>query len=358
MLAMCSKRTFSSAVLLLALANSCNARGGPFIEPSATKSALENFLARGGGSPTPLVTKDDEIDITFESILKGKTDVKSAPQRFLKKVTSPERLPYTISFLLSAVYGYFFVTRDAAEVQKCKFYTDGFCVTNLVDTGEVSKDKVPIRVCPSPNNSHQWAWYEDVIFTLLSIAIPFTKFKGEGLTFDIKASVPLIIFGHGYLHKWISSQKCSILDQGLVEMGIQFYKIFVNVLTGIMFFIFSDLPSRRPIVLILAEVLFISKLIVNASLDKVASGNAISTLFLVSQLLIGYLGAVAPGTRATKLVGQTFIFPCLVSLLEFLNCDFLNKIGGHALYDFALHISVLASLLPSTFEKLKEKLSE
>lgn len=233
---------------------------------------------------------------------------------------------------------------------KCEFYTDGFCVTNLEEIDG-------IRKCPGANNSHEWAWYEDVIFTILYIAIPFTKFKGDGLTFDIKVAVPLIIFGHGFLHFWISDNECSIPPK-LIPKAIEFYKIFVNVLTGIMFFIFSDLPSRRSITLILVEVLIISQLIVKVSLDKVKDGNPIGTLFLVSQLLIGYLGAVAPSPKATRLVGQTFIFPCIVSLIEFLNCDFLHLIGGHAVYDFALHISVTASLLPPTFEQLKEKFAE
>lgn len=348
---MYSKRFFLSTALLLTLANTSCAR--PFSKPPALKKLPDIKKA----AATAALLVEDDVDITLESLLKGKTDVKSAPKRLLTKLTSPDRLPYTISFILSAVYGYFFVTRDPQEVQKCKFYTDGFCVTNLVVTEELHNGN-PIRKCPGSNNSHKWAWYEDVIFTVLSLVIPFTKFKGEGLTFDIKAAVPLIIFGHGFLHKWISGEKCSILDADLIAKATEFYKVFVNVLTGIMFFIFSDLPSRRPMTLILAEVLIISKLIVQVSLDKVESGNAISTLFLVSQLLIGYLGAVAPSPKSTRLVGQTFIFPCLVSLLEFLNCDFLHKIGGHAVYDFALHISVIASLLPPTFEELKEKFVE
>ncbi|GFH57742.1 predicted protein [Chaetoceros tenuissimus] len=200
---MYSKRFFLSTALLLTLANTSWSR--PFSpKPTALKKLPDTKKA---GASTALLD-EDEVDITLESLLKGKTDVKSTPKRLLTKLTSPDRLPYTISFILSAVYGYFFVTRDPSEVQKCKFYTDGFCVTNLEEIDG-------IRKCPGPNNSHKWAWYEDVIFTILSLAIPFTKFKGEGLTFDIKAAVPLIIFGHGFLHKWISGQKCSILDEEL-----------------------------------------------------------------------------------------------------------------------------------------------
>lgn len=90
----------------------------------------------------------------------------------------------------------------------------------------------------------------------------------------------------------------------------------------------------------------ISFAIIKLTLSSVDSGKAIAALFMATQVLVSYVGAFHPGRTASKLVGQTFIAPIIVSLIEYLNCDFLASVGGHFWYDFFLHISVLCSLLP------------
>lgn len=108
---MYSKRFFLSTALLLTLANTSWSR--PFSpKPTALKKLPD---IKKAGASTALLDEDD-VDITLESLLKGKTDVKSAPKRLLTKLTSPDRLPYTISFILSVVYGYFFVPETQVKL--------------------------------------------------------------------------------------------------------------------------------------------------------------------------------------------------------------------------------------------------
>jgi hypothetical protein len=101
----------------------------------------------------------------------------------------------------------------------------------------------------------------------------------------------------------------------------------------------------------LGTIAVVSFFIVQQTL-KIANGdgnNSIAFLFGSTQLLVTAAGAFFPDPKyTTKLVGQTFIFPIIVSLLEYSECaPFLSKVGGHAWYDITLHISVLCSLLDS-----------
>jgi hypothetical protein len=275
----------------------------------------------------------DDKDFSIAALLAGRMKTSTAFKGLFYRLKTSDRFPYLISLALSAVYFYYF---NFTPAPTCKNYLDGFCVTGI--TG-VKKQ----RKCPE-GNSHLWSWYEDIVFTIISIILPFAS-KTE-FPLGTRISTPAIIFGHGFLHKWISSQGCSIVNPALVEMGEKFYSAFVVALTSIMFFGFSNLPGKRPALFILLEVLGISYGIISQSLAKVADGNAIAMLFLSTQLIVSYLGAFHPGAQSTKIVGQTFIFPCIVSLLECLKCDWFNTIGGHFWYDFFLHISVVSTFLP------------
>ena len=256
----------------------------------------------------------DDEDFSIAAFLAGRMKTSTAFKGLVDRLKTSDRFPYLISLALSAVYFYYF---NFTPPPTCKNYVDGFCVTGI--TG-VEKQ----RRCPE-GNSHIWSWYEDIVFTIISIILPFAS-KTE-FPLGSRISTPAIIFGHGFLHKWISSKGCSIVDPALVEMGEKFYSAFVVALTSIMFFGFSNLPGKRPALFILLEVLGISYGIISQSLAKVADGNAIAMLFLSTQLIVSYLGAFHPGAQSTKIVGQTFIFPCIVSLLECLKCDWFNTIG-------------------------------
>jgi len=367
------------ATILLLLVDGCDARKSTFLTTPHARQVLN--VPHGGGQKIPLeqvkgrapvkveklskaqteaktnvalAATGGEIelgeifeigDFCIASILKGRLSASSVAKGFSERLLSARRFYYLISFVLSAFYGYKFLQPESESVP-CDFYKDGFCVTGL-------ENKVK---CPGPN-SHRWAWHEDIIFTILSIVIPYTKFADDNLSTATKIAIPAIIFGHGVLHGWIDSKDCNI-PTDLEKIGTVFYATFVGVLTTIMFFLFSDLPEKRPTGAILLEVAGITALIVLTSLDKIKDGDAIAVFFLVSQLLIGYLGAFHPGDLATKIVGQTFIAPCIVSLLEFLKCDWLHKVGGHAWYDFFLHISIISSFLPADVEELKSKVAD
>lgn len=356
----------TSTALFLLLASTCEAR----YESSASKNAVfkkknSTFLSarpsslealnkpRGGAKLNPqaqavlnAVASDRlgfEIqDFSIGSIIKGRLSSSEVVMGFMERLKNSTTIYYLISLALSAFYFYKFIKTDTVE---CAFYTDGFCVTNLeVENG--------LKKCVNPQNSHTWSFFEDVLFTIIAIVLPFTKFAGSDIDIPTKIAIPGIIASHGILHGWISSQLCSVTDKNLIAKATKLYEGFVYVLTGIMFFLFSDVPEKRGILMTIAEIVLISFGIVKLTLSKVQEGNAIAPLFMCSQLLIGYLGAFHPGELATKVVGQTFIFPCAVSLLEFLDCGWLNKYGGHAWYDFFLHISVVASLLPKDTDLL------
>uniref|UniRef100_A0A6U0FY02 Sugar phosphate transporter domain-containing protein n=1 Tax=Helicotheca tamesis TaxID=374047 RepID=A0A6U0FY02_9STRA len=367
--------TFAAIIcsLLLFLAKGCTGSSHSNTKNTFLTSSHSHhralFLPRGGdrGSSTPPVIKPkartNEIrggapsnsnrvsedagetlkitDCTIGDILKGRINISTASKAVIQNLRSSERLPYLISFGLSMVYLYYFSTTTPP---KCNDYSNGFCVTNLKD-----------GKCVNQNNSHLWAWHEDIIFTIVAIILPYTNFCDDNLGVATKIAIPAIIFGHGFLHWWISSQDCVLGD---LKLATSFYKIFVGALTAIIFFLFSDLPSKRPLLFILAEVAAITFGIVQMTLDKAKDGDAVAALFLASQLMIGYLGAFHPGKLATKLVGQTFVFPCVVSLIEYLKCDWLSKVGGHFWYDFFLHISIISALLPADIVELKAKLTK
>jgi hypothetical protein len=254
----------------------------------------------------------DDEDFSIAAFFAGRMKASTAFKGLVDRLKTSKRFPYLISLALSAVYFYYFTLPDSCPT--CNNYVDGFCVTGITGVGDE-------RRCPE-GNSHIWAWYEDIVFTIISIILPFAS-KTE-FSLISRISIPAIIFGHGFLHKWISLNSCFIAD---AATGVKFYSVFVVALTSIMFFGYSDLPGNRPALFILLEVLGISYGIIKKSLANVLEGDAVAMLFLSTQLIVSYLGAFHPGDQSTRIVGQTFIFPCIVSLLEFLKCDWFNTIG-------------------------------
>lgn len=291
-------------------------------------------IPRGGALPAKeanlIAPSPKKVLGSGEGVLKSITRGGGPLGDLLALFKDDQRQPYLISLILSLVYLYFFVT---IEEVNCPSYSDGFCVTNIVD-----------GKCPQSGNSHLWSFYEDVIFTIIGIALPFTKYGAKDVDTANKIAIPGIIIGHGVLHWWISSQNCAPANTG---SATTLYSIFVVALTGIIFLAFSNLiENGTKIPMIIAEIAAISFAIIKLTLSSVDSGKAIAALFMATQVLVSYVGAFHPGRTATKLVGQTFIAPIIVSLIEYLNCDFLASVGGHFWYDFFLHISVLCSLLP------------
>lgn len=304
------------------------------------KARVPESLSGGGrnGSPVNVV---DEGDFSIAAIVQGSWGIKDILKEFaVRHTTDPRRRAYLISFVLSAVYAFYFVK---GYEPSCPNYADGFCVTNLV---EVDGKKV----CKSfpPGNSHVWAFGEDIVFTVVSILLPYTKFSAKNIEWPMKVAIPFIILSHGLIHGWISSKGC-ILPNQVFGMGTLIYTLFTGALTAITFYALSDLPENQPVWRTWTEIILVTAGIVALTIRQVMDGkaNPVSALFLASQLLVGYLGAFHPGERATLLVGKTFVFPCVVSLVEYLKCNWLFPIGGHAWYDFFLHISVISALLPS-----------
>lgn len=315
-------------------------RGGASRARSSRAAATSKPRARESitGGSSAVANADD---FSIEAIVKGRWGIKDALAEFsVRHIKDAKRRVYLISFVLSVIYAFYFVK---GYIPSCPNYSEGFCVTNLVDVGgEKTCERFP------PGNSHAWAFIEDIVFTLIAIVLPFTKYSSENLDLSTKIGIPFIILSHGGIHGWISSNGC-ILSDSVKGVGTLLYTLFTGVLTAITFYFLSDIPEHRPPLFLWAEIVAITGVIVGLTFQQLNEGksNLVSALFLASQLLVGYLGAFHPGKLATMLVGKTFIAPCVVSLIEYLKCDWLFPIGGHALYDFFLHISIVSALLPS-----------
>eukprot|EP00554_Chaetoceros_debilis_P004855 CAMPEP_0194084310 /NCGR_PEP_ID=MMETSP0149-20130528/12764_1 /TAXON_ID=122233 /ORGANISM="Chaetoceros debilis, Strain MM31A-1" /LENGTH=325 /DNA_ID=CAMNT_0038766941 /DNA_START=423 /DNA_END=1397 /DNA_ORIENTATION=- len=274
-------------------------------------------IPRGGGLPAKeanlVAPSPIKVLGSGEGILKSITRGGGPLGYLLALFKDDKRQPYLISLILSLVYLYFFLNKEV----DCLSYSDGFCVTNFVD-----------GKCPHSGNSHLWSFHEDVIFTIIGIALPFTKYGAKDLTTANRIAIPGIIIAHGILHWWLSSHNCA---PGPANIGsaTTLYSIFVVALTGIIFLAFSNfIETGTKIPKIIAMIAAISFAIIKLTVDS-GNGNAIAALFMASHLLVSFVGAFYPGRTATKLTGQTFIAPVIVSLTEYLKCDFLASVGGH-----------------------------
>ena len=299
-------------------------------------------VGRGGGSNKQQTAKalQKETNVLHQPFRGGSKSLLS----WIHGLFSPSRLPYLIGFVLSL---YYFLVFTSGEDVIDPFYKDGFCVTNLQDVGGIKK-------CPDLANSHTFAFLVDVVFTLAGFLIPLTSYVNPEKPRIEKIAIPFIIIFHGLLHGFLSSQQCYVPmdDTGLAET---FYSTFTVALVGLMLGPFSSFSDVVGPIGTLLGIAASSYWIIQRTLNIAGKGenNAIAVLFGSTQLLFSATGAFFPKQGvSTKLVGQTFIFPVIVSLLEYSKCTVkgglgLHNVGGHAWYDITLHTSVICSLLDS-----------
>lgn len=273
---------------------------------------------------------------------------KSTVDSWLENLFSMERLPYLICTVLSVAY--FLLYNEKSKnilgkiTPKSDHYKDGFCVTGL------ATKVVPSTCSAVTGNSHQFAWGIDVLFTIAALVLPFTGLtKTPNSAYLIANAVVFaaVIGGHGFLHNIISSQSCN--GGGNIEGYVAY--IFILMLVDILGF--SSIPSMQNGTLL--------SVILSAALTWIIyaftnNQQSIAGFFMISQLAVSVTGLLVPNPNTvTPQLGWTFIAPCVISLIEFLNCNFLVQYGGHAWYDVFLHLSMLVSLLYGEFISPFEK---
>eukprot|EP00536_Pseudo-nitzschia_multiseries_P008549 jgi/Psemu1/305786/fgenesh1_kg.219_\ len=206
----------------------------------------------------------------------------------------------------------------------------GFCVTNIETI--IDSDGWH-QTCPQIMNSHTWAFVIDMIFTALCFILPSER----GLL--VRAGLASTIVSHGLLHGVLGyGMKCGAGLPG-AEKIFGFFGGFISFM--ILQLSSTVRPPKSIVIGIIAGFVTV----------KLSEGNrGVSSIFLITQLLASAAALFAPNGLATPAVGNTFVAPCAVSILELMFCcndgqkGWFNKIGGHVWYDFFLHISVLSAL--------------
>ncbi len=187
-------------------------------------------------------------------------------------------------------------------------------------------------------NSHTWAFLVDMYFTYLGLKAPTkrTDIARYGLVFTI--------FSHGLLHGvlglWV---KCGTLP---LPGGAQIFTVFGALIS---YFILETMIKEYVIVKLSLAAVAGWLTITLAGPD---GRDGVSSIFLITQLLAS-LGATLFASDAIEdmaKLGNSFVPPCLISLIELLYCcegdaaSLFNKLGGHVWYDLFLHRSVLIAI--------------
>ena len=217
----------------------------------------------------------------------------------------PLVLPWTVSAVLSLACFFFYFQSEG-----CQYAPSGFCITNYVpDSG----------ICPSKtDNSHFWAFFVDVLFTVAVLFIGFNPKlfpKQQGKKNSI--TLAFIIIAHGLLHFFLGYIKdCASppATEPAPVLDIALYAGFIFVLCGVAFLTTS---SVKPVPSFFVSVGF-TYLIVKASLH--ATPANVGTIFGGTQWLASVLGAFVPKNppnAGTQKQGLFFIAPCAVSLSKY-----------------------------------------
>jgi hypothetical protein len=206
-------------------------------------------------------------------------------------------------------------------------------------------------------NSHLWAWEEDVIFTVAAFLLQIMIDPKAGRTAWMKVlGVAVAIFSHGFLHKSLAGggkqQYCPLpasSDNTLANLAYGAFTAFISFLILTMGGLDTNAVTN------IAITIFVTIVTVTLSQPDRTPNLGVSPIFMTTQLLASGVGAFskAAPSMMTSLTGDLFVFPCLVSIIELMCCcngdgdpGLFNQLGGHAWYDFFLHISLLSSLVP------------
>ena len=280
----------------------------------ASKSVFE--ITRGGTAPT--------------------TNAKVATKRVdVSDIFSKEKIGWTISLGINLLYLYFFFARlnQHKAAPTCDFYPLAFCVTNY--------DKAN-KTCPPAMNSHTWAFIVDCIYTYLGIKAPTTK----GSLY--KGVLIFAILSHGSLHAALGIiAKCG---GGTLPGAMALFGGFATVIS---YSVVSVTGSFGLVTnLLLAAVCGLLTVVLSGP----DGSNGVSSIFLITQLAASLVVSITPKKQVPitdiAKIGNSFVYPCIISLIEFLFCcgdspdnpGFFNRIGGHVWYDIFLHRSILFAI--------------
>jgi len=237
-------------------------------------------------------------------------------------VLSKEKIGWFIGLLLNLVYLFFFFQRRSTGAS-CDYTAGGFCVTNY----DFKDESCPL------SNSHTWAFLADCYYTYKGIKAPTNRSE------LMRWVMIIAIFGHGALHAALGVMGCGGSEfQGAVTL----FTIFT---AGISYAIVASVAKFEVWVNIIITAIASYLTVFLAGPN---GSNGISSIFLITQLLATLIVSITPNNGAMNdmaKIGNAFVLPCGVSLMELLLCcgdgstsqGIFNKLGGHVWYDIALH---------------------
>eukprot|EP00978_Attheya_sp_CCMP212_P038394 scaffold189961_cov29-Attheya_sp.AAC.1 len=329
------------------------------VRRSASATAITSMFPRGGASKIPKQDKipsspsstvaafarstrsSQEVVVSSSSRTEENENMAKRTTSWIRGgseslMTSRAKLGWRVAFVLSVIYLILLLSKVAPS---CNYSLDGFCVTNYD----------PIAKSCEPQNSHVWAWKEDVIFTVAAFLLQIVIDPKAGPMAWVKVlGVAVAIFSHGFLHRSLAD--CATPPSGPNILGNLAYGAFTAFIS---FLILTMGGLDTKTVTNIAITIVVT--IVTVSLSQPNRHLGVSPIFMTTQLLASGVGAFskAPPSMVNSLTGDLFIAPCLVSIIELMCCcngdsdrGWFNKLGGHAWYDFFLHISILSTLLP------------
>ena len=290
---------------------------------------------------------------------------------------SPEKLPWTLCSIASLLYLVLFIgrvscdnTSSSAIAQKLcqpslKKYTealqDGFCVWGFDET---------LEACPfRAENSHQFSFLVDMSMTALTFVVGHLlrpDYIAENNLWTLilmTSSTALMIFLHGILHYNISKgtvchgilkhcvQICESGSSGSGTTTPAEWALYIIYNFGLVLMTFAMANFKLPLVeqSILVVLITVVWVFLGA---QVGSNWSLPAVFVQSHVMVSLTGVFANRSKLiTPLTGWCFLVATCVGLLEFMACKpFLLARYGHVWYDTALHVAMIASLVPRHHE--------
>jgi len=300
--------------------------------------------------------------IQVSSIL-ANSNATDSEEKFLSKITeqltSKDKLPWTLASTASFIYLLLLISRVSCDRQGTFCWSPLIKLTDALHGGFcVWGSDEQTGVCLSQRkNSHQLAWYVDVLFAVAAafIGLLVPSACTEPL---FTASVAAAIFLHGYLHKNISVgricppdeilQHClqTCLNSPSQHVSLEklvFYILYVFGLV-VLDFAVASFPLSHATQAILAMAVTAIWVLLSAYFGAKYS---LSSTFAMSHVLVSFTGVFANSNKITPFVGWSFLAATCVGLAELLFCkSFLRKVYGHVWYDIVLHIAMIATLFP------------
>ena len=284
------------------------------------------------------------IRSTIASVLKLLNMLLNKAPKF---VLESRRLPWALCFVFSFLYFAFFIINGDPS---CKYQPSGFCVTGY----DPSVQKCPSKV----DNSHTWAAFVDVMFTLLVLYIghnPQRFPEQQGLR--TAWVLALTIISHGLLHGMLGYyQQCKDSNTDPTNQN-RLYAVFILILALVAFRMTSSANMAQSIVLSILATFAIFR----ASILS----DSVSPIFAGTQLIVSIIAVWFPKNPeifGTQKQGWYFVAPCIISLWELLGCcddsgdqGLFNKIGGHVWYDITLHYQLIVTQLTPKPSEKKDK---